>query len=134
MIPKGHLSLLITFDDCFWLSFLLSMMIVFEIYVDCFLRLFLIEFWLSLMIVLDWVLIVFDDYFWLSSDPLDSSMCTLRTLEKLFFSSFLELVSLNLRAVESFLGRWSWYWRWTSWSIRVGKDSRNFIQIGKFIW
>ena len=63
--------LLITFDDCFWLSFL-SMMIVFESYVDClwwfFLWLFFIVLddclWRVKLIVFYWVLIALDDCLW----------------------------------------------------------------------
>ena len=68
---------LITFDDCFWLSFYcpwwLSLRVMLIVFDDCFWLLFLIKFWLSLMIVFEsyvdyWLffMVVFCYYiFWL---------------------------------------------------------------------
>ena len=39
------------------------------------------------------------------SDLSDSTICTLKASSVLFFSSLLELVSLDLRTTKSFLGR-----------------------------
>ena len=63
MIPKGHLSLMIVFYDCFFIEFLIVFYDWLWLSFDCLWWFFLIEFWLSLMIV-------FYDYFWLSFDCL----------------------------------------------------------------
>jgi len=41
----------------------------------------------------------------LLSKPSELAICTLRALDELFFSSLIELVSLDLRATKSFFGR-----------------------------
>lgn len=59
------------------------------------------------------------------SDPSDSVICNLRALDKLFFSFLLEIVSSYLRVRKSFFCRWSMFWRWTSWTLRIPNNSSH---------